>query len=88
MISNELQAELDAELEAEIEVVRRRPRGEPLPAPPDPGVVAINVFVEQMLRNAATAGPDAYQIVLRVLDRTCAEINENGPYDAERVAHK
>ncbi len=76
------------EFELEVEVVRRRLRGEPLPAPEYPGQIAINGFIERALANAAAAGPDAYQIVLRVLDRTCAEINENGPYDAERAAHK
>ena len=87
-MSKELQAEDDAEFQAEVEVVRRRLRGEPVPAPSDPGVVAINGFIERALANAAAAGPDAYQIVLRVLDRTCAEITDNGPYDAERAAHK
>ena len=76
MISNELQAELDAEFELEVEVIRRRLRGEPLPAPEDPGQIAINGFIEPALANAAAA----------VLYRTCAEINE--PYDAERVARK
>ena len=88
MISKEHQAEVDAEFQAEVEVMRRKLRGEPVPAPPDPGVVAVNDFIARVLANAAAAGPEAHAVVLRVLEVTCAEINDNGPYDTERAAHK
>ncbi len=86
MTSKELQAEIDADIAAEVEVMRRRLMGQPVTE--DAGPIAINRFIERALVNAAAAGPDAYQIVLRVRDRTCAEINDKGPSDAERATHK